>query len=184
MSASAAVSVSGLPALAPDRAGAFREILCVIAERTVGNDNTITFAGCRLQLPASRLRPHFVKASVRVHEYPDQTVSAFLGPHRLANYAGDGTLLLPPDRSERGSVLDRVKGGLETPERVGRPECRPPLTGLRALPRARCGSGRRNSIQVEPRNRPSLSARRRHAMTTLPAAGPSPPSGPAYRSAQ
>jgi hypothetical protein len=29
----------------------------------------------RLQLPESRLRPDFVKARVRVHEYPDKTVS-------------------------------------------------------------------------------------------------------------
>src|SRR5215203_6572452 len=75
-----------------DRAEAWREILCVIEERTVGNDNTIAWQGRRLQLPASRLRPHFVKATVRVHEYPDQTVSVFLGPHRLASYASDGVL--------------------------------------------------------------------------------------------
>src|SRR5207302_9935239 len=81
-----------------DRQGAFREILCVIEERTVGNDNTIAWAGRRLQLPESRLRPHFVKATVRVHEYPDQSVSVFLGPHRLANYASDGALLAAPDR--------------------------------------------------------------------------------------
>jgi hypothetical protein len=40
----------------PDRAEAWREILCVIEERTVGNDNTIAWAGRRLQLPESRLR--------------------------------------------------------------------------------------------------------------------------------
>jgi transposase len=89
-----------------DRAEAWREILCVIEERTVANDNTIAWAGQRLQLPESRLRPHFVKATVRVHEYPDQTVSVFLGPHRLASYASDGARLLPPDRIEPGSVLD------------------------------------------------------------------------------
>lgn len=33
----------------------------------------------RLQLPESRIRPHFVKAIVRVHEYPDGSVSVFLG---------------------------------------------------------------------------------------------------------
>jgi len=82
-------------AFVPDRAQAFREILCVIEQRTVGNDNTIVWNGQRLQLPESRLRPHFVKACVRVHEYPHGTVSVFLGPHRLASYAGDGTLLAP-----------------------------------------------------------------------------------------
>ena len=51
-----------------DRAEAWREILCIIEERIVSNDNTIAWAGRRLQLPESRLRPHFVKATVRVHE--------------------------------------------------------------------------------------------------------------------
>jgi hypothetical protein len=41
-----------------------RSSLGVIEERTVGNDNTIARAKQRLQLPESRLRPHFVKASV------------------------------------------------------------------------------------------------------------------------
>jgi hypothetical protein len=62
-------------AFVPDRAEAWREILCIIGERTVGNDNTIAWAGRRLQLPESRLRPHFVKARVHVHEYPDSSVS-------------------------------------------------------------------------------------------------------------
>jgi hypothetical protein len=44
-----------------DRHEAWREALCVIEERTVGNDNTIAWSGRRLQLPESRLRPppHF-----------------------------------------------------------------------------------------------------------------------------
>jgi transposase len=124
-------------AFVADRAEAWREILCVIEERVVSNDNTIAWAGRRLQLPESRLRPHFVKATVRVHEYPDQTVSVFLGPHRLASYARDGARLLSPDSIEPGSVLDRVKGGLETARRSAKPAPRPPLTrSARAAGRA------------------------------------------------
>jgi len=52
----------------PDRTGLWRDILCVQEDRTVGNDNTIKWRNMSLQLPASRLRPHFVKANVRVHE--------------------------------------------------------------------------------------------------------------------
>ena len=77
-------------AFVEDRLGAWREILCIVAERTVGNDNTVAWDGRRLQLPPSRLRPHFVKASVRVHAYPDGKVSVFLGPHRLASYTAQG----------------------------------------------------------------------------------------------
>src|SRR5205085_10133400 len=77
-------------AFVADRHQAWREALCVIEERTVANDNTIAWSGRRLQLPESRLRPHFVKAVVRVHQYPDGTASVFLGPHRLATFAADG----------------------------------------------------------------------------------------------
>ena len=91
-----------------DRHEAWREALCVIEERTVANDNTVAWSGRRLQLPQSRLRPHFVKAVVRVHEYPDGTVSAFLGPHRLARFAADGQQI-SPDAPQPGSVLGAVK---------------------------------------------------------------------------
>jgi transposase len=95
-------------AFVADRHEAWRETLCVIEERTVGNDNTIAWGGRRLQLPESRLRPHFVKAVVRLHEYPDGTVSVFLGPHRLASFAADGQQL-SPDAPEPGSGLGAVK---------------------------------------------------------------------------
>jgi transposase len=95
-------------AFAADRHEAWREALCVIEDRTVANDNTIAWSGRRLQLPQSRLRPHFVKAVVRVHEYPDGTVSVFFGPHRLATFAADGQLI-SPDTPEPGSVLGAVK---------------------------------------------------------------------------
>lgn len=77
-------------AFVPDRLGAWREILCIVEERVVGNDNTVAWDGRRLQLPQSRLRPHFVKAKVRLHAYPDGTVGVFLGPHPLARYTAGG----------------------------------------------------------------------------------------------
>jgi hypothetical protein len=69
-------------AFAIDKTGAWREILCVQEERRVGNDNTVTWRRLSLQLPPSRLRPHFVKTTVRVHEYPDGRLAVFWGPHR------------------------------------------------------------------------------------------------------
>jgi transposase InsO family protein len=86
-------------AFVADAQGAWREILCVIEERTVGNDNTVAWGGRRLQLPESRLRPHFVRAKVLVREYPDGTLSVALGPHRLAHYSADGLLVQPPTAS-------------------------------------------------------------------------------------
>lgn len=76
-----------------DTAQLWREILCIQDERIVGNDNTVTWRKLSLQLPPSRLRPHFVRASVRVHEYPDGQIAVFLGPHRLADYDAGGELI-------------------------------------------------------------------------------------------
>jgi transposase len=74
-------------------AGTLEDILCVQEERQVGNDNTVRYQRRVLQLPADRHRRHYVKASVRVHEYPDGTLAVFHGPRRLARYSASGTLL-------------------------------------------------------------------------------------------
>jgi transposase len=71
----------------------WRHVLCVQEERTVGNDNTVRFHGLVLQIPPSPLRPHYVKARVRVHHYPDGTHAIFHGPRPIARYHADGTLL-------------------------------------------------------------------------------------------
>lgn len=82
-------------AFVADAAGAWREILCIQEDRVVGNDNTVSWRRLRLQLPPSRLRPHFVRTTVRVHEYPDGSIAVFLGPHRLAEYDFAGVLISP-----------------------------------------------------------------------------------------
>lgn len=73
-------------------AGALDDILCIQEERTVGNDNTVRYKGLALQIPEDRHRHHYVKARVRVHEYPGGHLAAFHGPRRLATYNADGTL--------------------------------------------------------------------------------------------
>jgi hypothetical protein len=78
-------------AFVADTAGAWRDILCVQEDRVVGNDNTVRYHRLVLQLPPSPLRPHFVKAKVRVHHYPDDTLAVFHGPRCLARFASDGT---------------------------------------------------------------------------------------------
>ena len=47
------------------------EILCEQEDRQVCKDNTVAFNCLRLQIPPSPLRPHFVHARVKVHQYPD-----------------------------------------------------------------------------------------------------------------
>jgi transposase len=80
-------------AFVADAAGVHRDILCIQEERVVGNDNTVRYRGLSLQIPPSPLRPHFVKARVRVHDYPDGTLAIFHGPRRLARYRADGAAL-------------------------------------------------------------------------------------------
>ena len=79
-------------------AGALDDILCVHADRVVGNDNTVRYRGLSLQIPPDRHRHHYVKATVRVHEYPDGTLdeypdgtlAVFHGPRCLAQYRATG----------------------------------------------------------------------------------------------
>jgi transposase len=66
------------------------EILCIEEERIVARDNTVAYEGMRLQLPESRVRAHYVKARVKVREYPDGGLAVFHGPRLLARYDGDG----------------------------------------------------------------------------------------------
>jgi len=67
------------------------EILCHQEERIVGNDNTVIFGKLRLQIEPSPLRPHFVRASVQVRRYADNTVAIFYGPRCIGRYRPDGT---------------------------------------------------------------------------------------------
>lgn len=78
-------------AFVPCRPEQWHDVLCVREDRQVGNDNTVRWRGRQLQIPPSRLRPHFVRAKVRVHEYPDGALALFWGPHRIAEFPADGT---------------------------------------------------------------------------------------------
>ena len=80
-------------AFVADRTGSWREILCVQEERVVGNDNTVKWKRLSPQIPPSPLRPHFVRAKVRIHEYPDGWLAVFWGPHRLADYDPQGMII-------------------------------------------------------------------------------------------
>ena len=77
-------------AFVADRTGRVRDILCIQEERRVGNDNTVKWRRLTLQIPPNPLRPHFVRAVVRIHEYPDGRLAVFHGPHRLAEYDAKG----------------------------------------------------------------------------------------------
>ncbi len=72
-------------------------ILCRKAERTVGNDNCVSYGGRRLQIPPQRHRCRYVRAKVQVHEYEDGATAVFHGIRRLGRYDAGGRLM---DRAE------------------------------------------------------------------------------------
>jgi hypothetical protein len=125
------------------------EILCVEEERVVGNDNTVVFHRLRLQIPPSPLRPHFVKARVRVRRYQDGSHAIFDGPRRIGRYDIVGTLVgefAPPMEKPEPSALSEASRRAEGPsrtlraaERGGLARARPYLT---ALPREAMDPGR------------------------------------------
>jgi hypothetical protein len=73
------------------------EILCVQEERQVGNDNCVSYRTLKLQIPESPMRPHFVKARVKVHVYSDGSHALFHGPRCIGRYDADGALKTTQD---------------------------------------------------------------------------------------
>jgi transposase len=68
------------------------DILCHQEDRVVARDNTVRFEGLVLQIPPSPWRAHFVKATVRVHRYPDGRLAIFYGPRCIARYDAAGAV--------------------------------------------------------------------------------------------
>ena len=92
------------------------DILCVQEERVVAKDNTVHYHRQHLQIPQDPHRFHYVKVTVRVHEYPDGTLAVFHGPRCLARDHADGRLIetgraqpaamaRPTDRTSRRSSI-------------------------------------------------------------------------------
>ena len=108
------------------------QALCVQEERVVDRANTVSWGRRRLQLPESPLRPHFVKARVRVHEYPDGALAVFHGPRCIARYSAHG------------------EEAAQVPSCASVTPCSPPSRTLRAA----AGGGLRPSLTAAARGVP------------------------------
>jgi len=105
------------------------QVLCVEEERVVARDNTVAYEGRQLQLPASTARAHYVKARVKVRQYPDSTLAVFHGPRRIASYTAQGQEIAAVPTSQSvtpGSPPSRR--GLATAEPAAPAQRRPSLT--------------------------------------------------------
>ncbi|WP_419739866.1 ISNCY family transposase [Ruegeria sp.] len=81
--------------------GNVRDTLCVQEDRVAGNDNTVRYKGLVMQIAADRHRHHFVKAKVRVHEYPDGQLVIFHGPRCIGRYQPDGSPITQEDSKHK-----------------------------------------------------------------------------------
>lgn len=85
-------------AFVPAAEAQWRDVLCVQEERVVAPDNTVSWRGKRLQIPPHPARAHFVRATVRVHEYADGALALFHGPLCLARWTAEAA---PHDAASR-----------------------------------------------------------------------------------
>jgi Helix-turn-helix domain len=105
------------------------DILCIEQERVVARDNTVAYEGRTLQLPESPVRAHYVKARVKVHEYPDGTLAVFYGPRCLARYSAQGEeIVSAPTTPSVTPCSPPSRRGLPTTEPVTSARRRPSLT--------------------------------------------------------
>lgn len=84
--------------------GDLANILCIHEERVVSKDNTVRYEGRVLQIPEQAHRRHFVRANVRVHDYPDGRLAIFHGPRLLARYEEDASLYQEPQPETKTSA--------------------------------------------------------------------------------
>ena len=71
------------------------DTLCVQEDRQVGRDNRVAWHGRSLRIPQQAHRHHYVRATVRVHEYPGGPLAIFDGPRCLARFNADGQPVTP-----------------------------------------------------------------------------------------
>jgi hypothetical protein len=90
-------------AFVPVAESQWRDVLCIQEERTVAPDNTVSWNGRRLQIPPHPARAHFVRAKVRVHEYPDGAMAIFHGPRCLVRWDR-----APAQQSHAGSAAQQA----------------------------------------------------------------------------
>ena len=140
------------------------ETLCIEEERVVARDNTVAYDSRRLQLPASNARAHYVKARVKVREYPDGSLAVFHGPRRIAAlHRAGGADRRGPDHHKRDTVLAAVKAWPVGAEPAAPPQRRPSLTAA--------ARGVTPPRQVGTKKRPSGRTKKptRKNSTTVPA---------------
>jgi transposase len=147
---------------APDRI-ALVEALCVQEERVVERDNTVSWRKLKLQLPDSPLRHHWVKARVRVHQYPDGQLALFHGPACIARYDALGRPHGADPTTGRATPCSAPpRDGLASATGVATTPRRPPLTaparGVARQAQAETGKTSPRPAKKDAAKRPPIAA--------------------------
>jgi Helix-turn-helix domain len=135
------------------------ETLCIEEERVVARDNTVAYDSRWLQLPASNARAHYVKAHVKVREYPDGALAVFHGPRCLARYSAQGEeITAAPTTPSVTPCSPPSRRGLSRPEFVKPAERRPSLTASArgVTPTGQVGTKKRPSGRTKKLTRKKL----------------------------
>ena len=70
------------------------DILCIQEQRTVNNDNTVSYQGKIYQIPKNKERMHYIKAKVRIHEYADQSIAIYHGQKLLGKFKPSAEIII------------------------------------------------------------------------------------------
>lgn len=91
------------------------DVLCIQEERVVCKDNTVSYLGKTLQIPASQHRHHYVNAEVTVCHYPGDDLAIFHGHMCLARFDKNGSAVGVAAAVTAASVHDAVVSQKKTP---------------------------------------------------------------------
>jgi len=83
------------------------KIFCLKHERTVNNDNTISFNRRLFQIGPSPLRISFAKCKVTIYEHLDSSITVGYGPHTIGYYPPKNFVNLP--YSQKKKISKRKK---------------------------------------------------------------------------
>src|SRR5580693_5955699 len=84
------------------------EIFSLQFERTVNQDNTVSFQNLTLQIQPVRWRATLAGCTVAVHQHLDGTLSLRYGPHGVGRYNAEG---LPGRDSDRQKAVEKPRSG-------------------------------------------------------------------------
>ena len=90
-------------------------------ERTVDQDNTVSFYNVIMQIEPAVWRGTMAGCKVIIHQHLDQTLTLTIGRHRVGHYSAQGKLLTPLTKKQV-KAAEKTRGG-----KVKEPTFPPPL---------------------------------------------------------